>query len=402
VSDKSRDLLHKLKAVEERRAQFEAGTASPGSTVIERVLGPCEIVVGGRPTLMFGSNNYLGLTFDPAVMAAAREAILEYGTGTTGSRTANGTLALHEALEQDMADWFGKQYALIFSTGYQANLSIIGGLCGPDDVILIDSDSHASIYDATRQTTSQVVAFRHNSPDSLRKKLERLPAGQRNRLVVAEGLYSIRGDVAPLRDLVEVARAYGAYVMVDEAHSLGTFGPTGLGVAEAQGILDQVDFVVGTFSKSLAGVGGVCVSDHKELRALHFLARAYVFTASGSPANVASVRAAVRVIRERPELRDQLWSNVKQLRDGLQKMGYVIGATESPIVPIFTGDEARTIALWQELLAEGLYVNLIVPPGCSRDDCLLRASCSAAHTPQQIEKALAILERARVDVGVTA
>ena len=402
MSDTSKDLLHKLKAVEERRAQFEAGTASPGSTVIERVLGPCEVVVQGRPTLMFGSNNYLGLTFDPAVMAAAREAILEYGTGTTGSRTANGTLALHEALEQDMADWFGKQHALIFSTGYQANLSIIGGLCGPDDVILIDGDSHASIYDATRQTASQVVAFRHNSPESLRKKLERLPKGQRNRLVVVEGLYSIRGDVAPLRELVEVARAYGAYVMVDEAHSLGTFGPTGLGVAEAQGILDQVDFIVGTFSKSLAGVGGVCVSDHKELRALHFLARAYVFTASGSPANVASVRAAVRVIRERPELRDQLWSNVWHLRDGLRQLGYVIGETESPIVPIFTGEEQRTIALWQELLAEGLYVNLIVPPGCPRDECVLRASCSSAHTPQQIEKALAILERARVDVGVTA
>ena len=402
MTDKRGDLLDKLKLVEERRALFEAGTASPGSTVIERVLGPCEVVIGGRPTLMFGSNNYLGLTYDPTVMAAARDAIVEYGTGTTGSRTANGTLALHEALERDMADWFGKQHALIFSTGYQANLSVIGGLCGPDDVILIDSDSHASIYDATRQTTSQVVAFRHNSPESLRKKLERLPAGQRNRLVVVEGLYSIRGDVASLRELVEVARAYGAYVLVDEAHSLGTFGPTGLGCAEAQGVLDQVDFVVGTFSKSLAGVGGVCVSDHKEVRSLHFLARAYVFTASGSPANVASVRAAVRVIRKHPELRDTLWVNIAQLREGLHKMGYVIGSTESPIVPIFTGDEARTIALWQKLLIEGLYVNLIVPPGCSRDDCLLRASCSAAHTPQQIAKALDILERARIDVGVTA
>jgi 8-amino-7-oxononanoate synthase len=402
VNEKRRDLLDKLKAIGAKREAFEAGTASPGSTVIERVLGPCEIVIGGRPTLMFGSNNYLGLTFDPEVIAAAREAILQYGTGTTGSRTANGTLSLHEDLERALADWFGKKHALIFSTGYQANLSVIGGLCGPDDVILIDGDSHASIYDATRQTTSQVVAFRHNSPESLRKKLERLPKGQRNRLVVAEGLYSIRGDVAPLHELVSVAREYGAYVLIDEAHSLGTFGPTGLGCAEDQGVLDQVDFVVGTFSKSLAGVGGVCVSDHKELRSLHFLARAYVFTASGAPAMVASVRAAVRVIREHPELRDRLWSNIRQLRAGLRKMGYVIGSTESPIVPIFTGDESRTIALWQELLAEGLYVNLIMPPGCSADDCLLRASCSAAHTPQQIEKALDILERARVGVGVTA
>jgi 8-amino-7-oxononanoate synthase len=402
VAEKRRDLLDKLKAIEAKRAAFEAGTASPGSTVIERVLGPCEIVIGGRPTLMFGSNNYLGLTFDPEVTAAAREAILRYGTGTTGSRTANGTMSLHEDLERAFAEWFGKKHALIFSTGYQANLSVIGALCGPDDVILIDGDSHASIYDATRQTSSQVVAFRHNSPESLRKKLERLPKGQRNRLVVAEGLYSIRGDVAPLRELVAVAREYGAYTMIDEAHSLGTFGPTGLGCAEDQGVLDQVDFVVGTFSKSLAGIGGVCVSDHSELRALHFLARAYVFTASGAPAMVASVRAAVRVIREHPELRDRLWENIRHLRSGLQKMGYIIGSTESPIVPIFTGDEGRTIALWQELLAEGLYVNLIVPPGCSADDCLLRASCSAAHTPQQIAKALDILERARVGVGVTA
>ncbi len=402
MTDKRSDLLDKLKAIGAKREAFEAGTASPGSTVIERVLGPCEIVIGGRPTLMFGSNNYLGLTFDPEVTAAARDAIRLYGTGTTGSRTANGTMAIHEDLEQAFADWFGKKHALIFSTGYQANLSVIGALCGPDDVILIDADSHASIYDATRQTPSQVVAFRHNSPESLRKKLERLPKGQRNRLVVVEGLYSIRGDVAPLRELVAVAREHGAYVMVDEAHSLGTFGPTGLGCAEDQGVLQQVDFVVGTFSKSLAGIGGVCVSDHNELRSLHFLARAYVFTASGSPSMVAGVRAAVRVIREHPELRDRLWANIRHLRDGLQKMGYVIGSTESPIVPIFTGDEARTIALWQELLAEGLYVNLIVPPGCSADDCLLRASCSAAHTPQQIAKALDILERARVGVGVTA
>ena len=243
------DLLDKLRAVEQRAAVFADGSPMPGLTVIDRVLGPCEVVVRGRPTLMFGSNNYLGLTLHPDVVDAARRAVIEYGTGTTGSRTANGTLSLHESLERQFCDWFGKRHALIFSTGYQANLSVIGGLCGPGDVILIDTDSHASIYDATRQTAAQVIGFRHNSPDSLLKKLERLPPHERNRLVVVEGLYSIRGDVAPLRELVEVARAYGAHVLVDEAHSLGTFGPTGLGVAEAQGILDQVDFVVGTFSK---------------------------------------------------------------------------------------------------------------------------------------------------------
>src|SRR5438128_11740600 len=214
------DLLHKLRAIESRLAMFEDAAATAGLTVIEGVLGPCEVVVQGRPTLMFGSNNYLGLTKHPDVVDAARRALDDYGTGTTGSRTANGTFALHEALERDFAEWFGKRHAIIFSTGYQANLSLIGGLCGPGDVILIDSDSHASIYDATRQTASQVIGFRHNSPESLGKKLERLPRGPRNRLVVVEGLYSIRRDVAPLRDIVEVCRTYGAYLLVDEAHSL--------------------------------------------------------------------------------------------------------------------------------------------------------------------------------------
>src|SRR5438067_10307592 len=252
------DLLDKLRVVEQRAAVFADGSPMPGLTVIDRVLGPCEVVVRGRPTLMFGSNNYLGLTLHPDVVDAARRGVLGSGTGTTGSRTANGTLSLHESLERQFCDWFGKRHALIFSTGYQANLSVIGGLCGPGDVILIDSDSHASIYDATRQTASQVIGFRHNSPDSLRKKLERLPGRDlRNRLVVVEGLYSIRGDVAPLGDIVEICREYGAYLLVDEAHSLGTFGEKGCGCAEAQGVLDRVDFVVGTFSKSLAGIGGV-------------------------------------------------------------------------------------------------------------------------------------------------
>jgi 8-amino-7-oxononanoate synthase len=395
------DLLNKLRAVEERCAKFADRSAMPGLTVIDRVLGPCEVVVQGRPTLMFGSNNYLGLTLHPEVIEAARRAVAEYGTGTTGSRTANGTLAIHENLERQFADWFGKRHAIIFSTGYQANLSLVGGLCGPGDVILIDGDSHASIYDATRQTAAQVIGFRHNSPESLRKKLERLDRQRRNKLVVVEGLYSIRGDVAPLRDIVDVCRAHGAYLLVDEAHSLGTYGPTGLGCAEEQGVLEHVDFLVGTFSKSLAGIGGVCVSDHPELKALHFLARAYVFTASGSPSNIASVSAAVNVVRRCPELRDQLWANVRRLRQGLRDVGYVIGETASPIVPIMTGDEARTIALWQRLLADGLYVNLIVPPGCPVDECVLRASCSAAHTPEHIARALDVLGRVGAELGVT-
>lgn len=395
MTDAGLDLLDKLRAAELRQAHAASTSDSPGvapgSTVIDRVLGVCEVEIGGRPTLMFGSNNYLGLTVHPEVVEAACDAIRRYGTGTTGSRAANGTLALHEELESQFVDWSGKRHAIIFSTGYQANLSVIGALCGPGDVILVDGSSHASIFDAARQTAAQLIGFRHNSPESLRRRLERLPAGQRNRLVVVEGLHSIRGDVAPLRELVAVSKAYGAYVLVDEAHSLGTYGLRGFGCCEAQEVLDEVDFVVGTFSKSLAGVGGVCVSELHELRALRVLARAYVFTASGSPGNVAGVSAAVRVLRQHPELRARLWENLRRLRAGLRDLGFAIGETESPIIPIAAGDERHAIALWQRLLEAGLYVNLIVPPGCSPDDCVLRASCSAAHTPEQIARALEIL-----------
>ena len=366
------------------------------------MLGPCEVVINGKATLMFGSNNYLGLTLEPSVVAAARDALLEYGTGTTGSRSANGTLSLHEALEREFAEWFHKRHALIFSTGYQANLSIIGGLCGVDDIILIDRDSHASIYDAARQTASQVVAFRHNSPESLRKKLERLPAGERNRLVVVEGLYSIRGDVAPLKEIVEVCRGYGAYLMVDEAHSLGTYGATGLGCAEAQDVLTDVDFIVGTFSKSLAGVGGVCVSDHAGLRSLHFLARAV---------RVHGVRIA-RESRQRAGRRPRRPRSSGASRPALgehQMLSRRAAEARLPHRPDrvadradLHGQEQRTIALWQELLAEGLYVNLIVPPGCPRDECVLRASCSAAHTVEHITQALEIFERVDVSASLTA
>jgi len=394
------DLLEKLRAVERRCAVHASHPAMPGRTVIERVLGPGEVVINGRPTLMFGSNNYLGLTLHPHVVAAAQQAIAGWGTGTTGSRTANGTLLIHEELEHKLARWFGKRHAIVFSTGYQANLSLVGGLCGAGDVILIDGDSHASIYDATRQTAAQVIGFRHNSPESLRRKLERLGGHERNRLVVVEGLYSIRGDVAPLREIVAVCREHRAYLLVDEAHSLGTYGARGLGCAEDQGVLEHVDFLVGTFSKSLAGIGGVCVSDHEELRALHYFARAYVFTASGSPSNIASVSAAVDVIREHPELREQLWANIRQLRKGLQAIGFTIGDSESPIVPILTGDENRTVALWNRLLEAGLYVNVILPPGCPKDDCVLRASCSAAHTPEQVSRALEILAQVGAETVV--
>jgi 8-amino-7-oxononanoate synthase len=252
----------------------------------------------------------------------------------------------------------------------------------------VDFESHASIYDGARLSGAQVFGFRHNSADDLRRKLSRL-AEPRRSLVVVEGLYSITGDLAPLAALAAACRDSGAYLMVDEAHAFGAYGDSGLGAAEAQGVLADVDFIVGTFSKTLAGVGGFSVSDHAALRHLHFTARSYVFTASGSPANMAGVAAALAIVRRDRTLAARLWANVRQMRAGLAAVGYQIGETESPIVPIYVGAADRTIAFWRGLLDAGLYVNIVLPPGCKPDACLLRTSYSAAHTTAQLDSALA-------------
>ena len=346
------DLLDKLRAIEKRRATFADGDAVPGQTVIERVLGPCEVVVDGRPTLMFGSNNYLGPD------AASRRDRGGPPRGRSSTAPAPPARApptarwrIHEDLEREFADWFGKRHAIIFSTGYQANLSLIGGLCGAGDVILIDRDSHASIYDATRQTAAQVIGFRHNSAESLRKKLERLPAQGRNRLVVVEGLYSIRGDVAPLREIVDVCRAHGAYLLVDEAHSLGTYGRDRPGLRRRSG-------------RPRRG----------RLRRRHVLEvagrhRRRLRVESSGAARAAFPGARLRVHRvgfavERRQRQRRGQGRARRIRScaiscgptsggcarACASCGYVIGETESPIVPILTGDEERTIALWQRLL----------------------------------------------------
>ena len=279
-SDAAMDLLDKLRAVDARKTTLVDGRPFPGMTRIDEVLGPTEVMIGGRRTLMFGSNNYLGLTFHPEVVAAARAAAEQYGTSTTGSRVANGTLALHDDLERALAAWYGTRECLIFTTGYQANLSVVSGICGPEDHVLLDAACHASIYDGARLSQARTTVFRHNSSASLSRKLERLPQGNTNQLVVVEALYSLTGDLAPLAQIAALCRQHGAYLLVDEAHSLGAYGAGGRGWSEAQGILPQVDFIVGTFSKALAGVGGFCTSNHEALGNLRFLSRPYVFTAS--------------------------------------------------------------------------------------------------------------------------
>jgi len=397
------NLLDKLSSLAERLAAFGDGPV-PFNTTIDQVLSPTEVMVHGRRTLMCGSNNYFGLSFHPEVLAAARDALAREGAGTTGSRAANGTYAAHRHLEESFARLYGKAHAMVFTTGYQANLALISGLCGADDVVLVDTESHASIYDGARLSGAQVYAFKHNSAADLARKLARQPNGRRC-LVVVEGLYSISGDVAPLPEMVAACREAGAYLVVDEAHSFGPYGGRGLGCAEAQGVLDDVDFIVGTFSKTLAGTGGFAVSAHPQLSMLHWAAKPYVFTASASPANVASVAAALTVMQRDRSLQSRLWDNVRHVRSGLARLGFAIGTTESPIVSVRIGSAERAVTMWRALLEAGLYVNIVLPPGCPADGCLVRTSYSAAHSAEQIDAALGIFEqvgRALAVIGAAA
>jgi 8-amino-7-oxononanoate synthase len=391
-------LFDKLQPIAVRMAAIGDG-AMPFDTVIDEMRGPTEVVIAGRRTLMCGSNNYFGLSFHPEVIAAAQAAIARDGSGTTGSRAANGTLAAHRRLEAAFARAYDLPHAMVFSTGYQANLGVISGLCGPDDTVLVDLESHASIYDGARLSGAKLFQFRHNSASDLARKLER-QAKPSDCLVVVEGLYSISGDVAPLAEIASVCRQAGAWLMVDEAHSFGAYGDRGLGCAEAQGVLDQVDFIVGTFSKALAGIGGYCVSRHRALALLHFAARPYVFTASGSPATIAGVEAALRILQSDTTLKGRLWENVRRIRTGLTQAGFSIGASESPIVPIVVGSPERTVAMWQHLLQEGVYANIILPPACRADACLVRTSYSAAHSPDDLDQALAVFTRVGRALGI--
>jgi 8-amino-7-oxononanoate synthase len=379
----------KLQAVRAVRQELAAIGIDPFGVQIDRILSPTEGLIDGRPIILAGTNNYLGLTFDPACIAAAREALETAGTGTTGSRMANGSYAGHRELERDFARYFGKRDAIVFSTGYQANLGMISALAGPDDIVMIDADSHASIYDGCRLSGANTIRFRHNDPADLAKRMRRLGPDAAHALIVVEGVYSMLGDRAPLREFVEVKNGFGATLMVDEAHSLGVLGEQGRGLGEEAGVLADVDYVVGTFSKSLGNTGGFCVGDSVDMDVLRYASRPYVFTASLPPSTIAATRQALRTLAAAGGLRQRLRENAERLHAGLGAQGYRLGAPPNAVVAVLLGDKLQALRFWDHLLKHGVYVNLMVPPATPNGESLLRCSISAAHTPEQIDAILA-------------
>jgi len=378
-------LLDKFEFARQLRDGLSETGIDPTAVVFDQLNSATEGVVDGRTIILAGTNNYLGLTFNPDCITAGVEAMKKQGTGTTGSRMANGSYAAHGALEADLADFFGCPHAMVFSTGYTANLGVLTALLGKDDVVLLDSDAHASLYDGCQMSGADVFRFKHNDVASLEKRLQRLQDRAGRCLIVVEGIYSVLGDCAPLAEMVAIKERYGAMLLVDEAHSLGVFGERGCGVAEAQGVLDQVDFIVGTFSKSLGAMGGFCASRHGVLNLFRYVSRPFMFTASPSPAVMATTREALHQLRSRPELKAQLWENAHQLYNGLQALGFELGPEVSPVVAVRCRDRESALINWNKLLLAGVYVNMMLPPATPRGASFLRCSISAAHTSGQID-----------------
>ncbi len=295
-------LLDKFEAAATIRAAMQAGDHNPTNIVFDEIISPTEGMVEGRRTILAGTNNYLGLTFDPACLAAGTRALHEQGSGTTGSRMANGSFTAHTQLERALADFYSLPYAMVFSTGYAANLGTLAALLSPGDAVLLDADAHASLYDGCKMSGADIFRFKHNDVSSLEKRITRLGDRARDCLIVTEGMYSVLGDCAPLKEIVDIKERFGALLLVDEAHSLGVFGERGTGVAEAQGVADGVDFFVGTFSKSLGAMGGFCASPHAELELFRYVSRPFIFTASSSPSIIATTHEALRQISAPPRV----------------------------------------------------------------------------------------------------
>jgi 8-amino-7-oxononanoate synthase len=351
-----------------------------------------EVVVGGQTLLMFGSNSYLGLTNHPKVKEAAAAAVLKYGTGCAGSRFLNGTLDIHIECESRLAAFVGKEAALLYSTGFQTNQGVISALVGREDFVLLDKLDHASIVDGARLSFGKTLRFRHNDMHGLEETLRQLPL-QQGKLIVADGVFSMDGDVFDLPTAVQLAEQYSAMIMIDDAHGIGVMGEQGKGTASYFGLTDKVDLIMGTFSKSLASLGGFIASDRVTIDYLKHTSRALIFSASPAPASVAAVMAALEILQSEPERLQQLWANTRRMTEGLKEMGYDLGNTTTPILPVKIGDDLRCLEMCLQLQEEGVFVNPVVYPGVEMGNALLRVSLMATHSFAQIDRALEKFER---------
>jgi len=396
------DLLAKFDPIiQTREALLAAGVEDPFNLVMDKVLSPTRAICNGRDTILLGTYNYMGMTFDPDVIAAGKAAMEDFGAGTTGSRVLNGTFRDHRDVEAALREFYGMDHAMVFSTGYQANLGVISTLAGKGDYIILDIDSHASIWDGCKMGDAEVVPFKHNDVDALEKRLKRVPEGA-GKLVVLEGVYSMLGDVAPLKEMVAIAKRHGAMVLVDEAHSMGFIGAHGRGVAEEQGVIDEVDFIIGTFSKSVGTVGGFCVSNHPKFEVLRLVCRPYVFTAALPPSVMASSATSIRKLMHNREKLAHLWENSRKLHEGLKELGFKLG-TETPqsaIIAVIMPDLEKGAMMWEALLKEGLYVNLARPPATPAGMTLLRCSLCAEHSAEEVTTILGMFARAGKAIGI--
>ena len=358
-----------------------------------------EVIINGKKVLMFGSNCYSGLVSDPRIKEAAIEAIRKYGTGCAGSPFLNGTLDLHKQLEHRIAEYIGKEDVMIYSTGFEVNLGVVSCLTGREDYILWDEQDHASIIEGRRLSFSNSLKYKHNDMASLEKQLQKC-APDKVKLIVTDGVFSMEGDVANLPEIVRLAKKYDAQIMVDEAHGIGVFGKGGRGTCDHYGVTNDVDLIMGTFSKSFASLGGFIATDKEITNFLRHHSRSYIFTASITPASTAAALKALEIMQTEPERQENLWKLTNHALDGFREAGFEIGNTSTPIIPLFIRDDFKTFAITRDLLNEGIFVNPVVSPAVAPSDTLIRFSLMATHTMEQVDRALETITRIFKNYGL--
>jgi 8-amino-7-oxononanoate synthase len=394
--ERTTDLFEKCYRFTKAKDLISAGVY-PYFRVIESAQDP-EVTIDGKRMVMVGSNNYLGLTNHPQVKEAALEAVRRYGSGCAGSRFLNGTLDIHVKLEEKLARFIRKETALVFSTGFQVNLGVISALAGKDDVIIIDKMDHASIIDGCRLSYAEVRKFRHNDMADLERILKE--CRDRRKLIVVDGVFSMEGDIVNLPGVVSLTKKYDARLMVDDAHGIGVLGKTGRGTAEHFGLEREVDLIMGTYSKSLASIGGFIAGEEKVIHYIKHFARALIFSASPPPASIAAVDAAVDIIDREPERIERLWQNTRKMHEGFKRLGFDIGPTETPIIPILVGDDQKAFTMVMMLQAEGVFANVAVSPAVPNGKAIIRTSYMATHTDEHLDKVLAAFEKVGKALGI--